>query len=155
RIRDINDRLARTGARDELYPVPYTTGHTGQVHGGSALNIVPDTCMFEFEFRSIAADDPDALVAEVMAYARDELEPQMQAVAPEAGTTSELKSGFPGLDPPADAQVIALARAWSGRDGAGKVAFGTEAGRFSAAGIPSVVIGPGSIDQAHKADEFI
>ncbi len=100
RIRDMADRLAREGARDPLYDVPYTTTHTGVVEGGTALNIVPDACRFQFEFRSIAADDVDALAGEVMAYARDRLEPDMKRVAPEAGITFDTMSGFPGLDTP-------------------------------------------------------
>jgi acetylornithine deacetylase len=155
KIRDIADRLARAGARDPLYDVPYTTGHTGVVHGGTALNIVPDRCTFEFEFRSIARDDINALVAEVVAYAREELEPVMRAVAPQAGITFAEKSGFPGLETAATADVVRLAKQLAGAGTHAKVAYGTEAGLFAAAGIPSVVIGPGSIEQAHKADEFI
>src|SRR5499427_3375561 len=155
KIRDISERLAREGARDPLYDVPFTTGHTGVVTGGTALNIVPDSCTFEFEFRSIAADDVDALVGEVVAYGREELEPAMKAVAPQAGITFEDKSGFPGLETPATDDAVLLAKRLSGENAHGKVAFGTEAGLFAASGIPSVVIGPGSIDQAHKADEFV
>jgi acetylornithine deacetylase len=70
KIRDISDRLARSGAHDPLYDVPYTTAHTGVVHGGIALNIVPDACTFEFEFRPLATDDLGSLVDEVMAHAR-------------------------------------------------------------------------------------
>ncbi len=78
KIREMADRLAREGARDPLYDVPYTTIHTGVVAGGTALNIVPDACSFQFEFRPIAADDLDALTGEVKAYARERLEPEMQ-----------------------------------------------------------------------------
>ncbi len=155
KIRDIADRLAREGARDPLYDVPFTTGHTGTVHGGSALNIVPDACTFEFEFRSIAADSLDALVGEVTAHAREVLEPAMKAVAPHAGIDFEIMSGFPGLDTAPDCAMVGLSKRLSGRSDHAKVAFGTEAGLFTEAGIPTVVIGPGSIDQAHKADEFI
>ncbi len=149
------DRLARDGARDPLYDVPFTTGHTGTVHGGTALNIVPDACSFEFEFRSIAADSLDTLVGEVMTYARDVLEPQMKAVASQSGIDFEIKSGFPGLDLTPETELVRLTKRLSGQSRHGKVAFGTEAGLFDEAGIPTVVIGPGSIDQAHKADEFI
>jgi acetylornithine deacetylase len=155
KIRDITERLARNGARDPLYDVPFTTGHTGTVHGGTALNIVPDACIFEFEFRSIAADDLDILVDEVMAYARDVLEPEMKAVAPQSGIAFEVKSGFPGLELSDQADVVHLAKKLAGQGRHSKVAYGTEAGLFDAAGISTVVIGPGSIDQAHKADEFI
>jgi acetylornithine deacetylase len=155
KIRDVADRLAREGARDPLYDVPFTTAHTGTVRGGSALNIVPDACTFEFEFRSIAADSLDALVGEVTAYARGMLEPQMKAVAPHAGFDFEIMSGFPGLDIAPDCDLVDLGKRLAGESRHAKVAFGTEAGLFAEAGIPSVVIGPGSIDQAHKADEFI
>ena len=155
KIRDISERLAAKGPRDPLYDVPFTTGHTGTVNGGTALNIVPESCTFEFEFRSIGADDVNALVDEVISYGRNTLEPAMKAVAPETGIAFDNRSGFPGLDTPASADVVALAKQLMGTRDHGKVAYGTEAGRFSAAGIPSVVIGPGSIDQAHKADEFI
>jgi acetylornithine deacetylase len=155
RIREMSERMAREGARDALYDVPHSTGHTGVVHGGTALNIVPDGCSFEFEFRSIAADDPDALAGEVMDFARTVLLPEMTAVAPQSDITFELRSGFPGLDTAPAAEVVVLAKQLAGRNGHAKVAYGTEAGLFDAAGIPTVVIGPGSIDQAHKADEFI
>jgi acetylornithine deacetylase len=155
KIRDMAERLAREGARDPLYDVPFTTGHTGVVSGGTALNIVPDACWFEFEFRTIAADDAGALVAEVATYARDTLEPAMKSVAPQAGIALEEKSGFPGLETPASAALVGLTKQLAGGNALAKVAYGTEAGLFAAAGIPSVVIGPGSIDQAHKADEFV
>jgi acetylornithine deacetylase len=155
KIRDIADRLAREGARDPLYDVPHSTGHTGYVHGGTALNIVPDVCTFEYEFRTIAADDRDALAAEVATYARQVLEPQMKAVAPEAGIELRERSSFPGLDTPPASDIVSLSKVFAGRNDLAKVAFGTEAGGYAADGIPSVVVGPGSIDQAHKADEFI
>jgi acetylornithine deacetylase len=155
KVRDIAERLAHEGPRDPLYDVPHSTAHTGLVHGGSALNIVPDQCVFEYEFRAIAADDLNALADEVANYAHDVLEPQMKAVAPEAGITLRDRSSFPGLDTAPSSEIVGLSTAFSGRNDLAKVAFGSEAGGYSAGGIPSVVIGPGSIDQAHKADEFI
>jgi len=155
KIRDISDRLAKTGARDDLYDIPFTTGHTGYLNGGTALNIVPDIATFEFEFRTIAADKSSDLVKEVIDYAKNMLEPEMKAVAPEAGFDFQDRSEFAGLDTAADAEVTLLAKHLSGRNRHSKVAYGTEGGLFSQAGIPTVVCGPGNIDQAHKADEFI
>ena len=155
KIRDISDRMAKSGARDELYDVPFTTGHTGYLHGGTALNIVPDIATFEFEFRVLAVDKSSVLAQEVIDYAKNVLEPDMKAVAPEAGFDFEDRSEFAGLDTAPDAEVTLLAKHLSGRNGHSKVAYGTEGGLFALAGIPTVVIGPGSIDQAHKADEFI
>ncbi len=80
-IREIGKRLENHGPRDPLYDVPFSTAHTGVVQGGTALNIVPDACTFEFEFRAIAADDIDALGEEAMAYARNVLEPEMRGRA--------------------------------------------------------------------------
>jgi acetylornithine deacetylase len=154
-IREMADRLARDGARDPLYDVPFTTTHTGVVDGGTALNIVPDACRFLFEFRMIAADNVDALAGEVMAYARDRLEPDMKGVAPEASIAFDTISEFPGLETPPALDVVALAKTLAKRNDHRKVAYGTEAGLFALAGIPTVVIGPGSIEQAHKADEYI
>jgi len=155
KIRDISDRMAKSGARDELYDIPFTTGHTGYLHGGTALNIVPDIATFEFEFRVIAQDKSSVLAKEVIDYAKNVLEPEMKAVAPEAGFDFQDRSEFAGLDTAPEAEVTQLAKHLSGRNSHSKVAYGTEAGLFALAGIPSVVIGPGSIDQAHKADEFI
>jgi len=155
KIRDISDRMAKSGARDELYDVPFTTGHTGYLHGGTALNIVPDIATFEFEFRVLSVDKSDTLAKEVIDYAKTMLEPEMKAVAPEAGFEFEDRSEFAGLDTSPEAEVTVLAKQLSGRNGHSKVAYGTEGGLFSQAGIPTVVCGPGNIDQAHKADEWI
>lgn len=155
-INEVGRRLAASGLRDDLFDVPVTTSHVGRIAGGVQLNIVPDTCTFDFEFRALPQDDADALVREVKAFAADVLEPEMQAIAPEAGIAFETISAFPGLDTHAEDPVTVLAKALSGRNSHAKVAYGTEAGLFSGiAGIPTIVCGPGSIEQAHKADEFI
>jgi acetylornithine deacetylase len=155
KVRDISDRQARQGTRDELYDVPFTTGHTGYVHGGTALNIVPHVCNFEFEFRTIGADDSLVLAKEVEDYVRNVLEPEMKKVAPETGIAFDAQTDFAGLDTAETADVTVLAKNLAGRNGHSKVAYGTEGGLFARAGIPTVVVGPGAITQAHKADEFI
>lgn len=155
KIREMGIELAQ-GPSDPLYDVPVTTSHTGTVSGGTALNIVPDRCELSFEFRVLPGEDADALVDEVMRFAREEIEPEMKARAPETGIAFEEISSFPGLDTAADAEVTRLAKRLAGRNDHAKVAYGTEGGRFVEIGaIPTVVVGPGSIGQAHKADEFI
>src|SRR5260370_22599796 len=153
KIRDISDRLARSGARDPLYDVPYTTAHTGVVHGGIALNIVPDACTFEFEFRPLATDDVGSLVDEVMAHARDWLEPEMRAVDPAARIVFEQISEFPGLETPASRDVVGLPIPLAGRTGHAKVAFGTQARLLGLGGIPTVAPAPGSSRPTHHADD--
>jgi acetylornithine deacetylase len=150
------ERLGTEGPSDPLYDVPVSTAHVGVLQGGTALNIVPDACEILFEVRTIGGEDPDALVAEVERYVRTELEPRMRAVEPATGIDFEVYAGFPGLDTAPDAGVVTVAKALAGRNDHAKVAYGTEAGLFQTiAQIPTVVIGPGFIDQAHKADEWI
>jgi acetylornithine deacetylase len=155
-IRGLADKLATKGARDEMYDVPFSTPHVGIFRGGTVLNIVPDEAEIVFEVRTIGADDPDALVEGIVRYARERLEPRMKAINPAVGFDIDVFAGFPGLDTAPDAEVVTLAKSLAGSNRHAKVAFGTEAGLFQyVAGVPSVVVGPGSIDQAHKADEWI
>lgn len=156
RVRSIAAGLAANGARDHLYEIPYTTGLTAIVHGGTANNIIPDRCILEFEFRTIAEDDVAALGLGIETWARTELEPAMKARDPACGIDFEEVLLYPGLETSPDSPVSGLAKRLAGRNDHGKVAFGTEAGLFQRlAGIPSVVIGPGSITEAHRPDEFV
>ncbi|MCJ2015096.1 acetylornithine deacetylase [Methylobacterium sp. J-076] len=150
------EALARDGARDPLYDVPHTTGLSSVVRGGTALNIVPDTCTVEFEYRAIAADDAGGLAAAASAYATGVLGAEMAARDPACGVTVAPLVDYPGLDLDPRSDLATLATRLAGREGHGKVSFGTEAGLFQAlGGVPSVVIGPGSIERAHKPDEYI
>ena len=155
-IQDFGRRLAREGRRDPLYDVQHTTAHVGVLRAGRALNIVPEHCVLDFEFRALPEDDIESLVSAVEAFAREELEPQMHELAPETGIEFTLLSGFPGLSvAPTDGFVGRIKRL-VGRDDHAKVAFGSEAGLFAEhIGIPAVVCGPGSIAQAHRADEYV
>lgn len=148
-------RKRREGPFAPEYTPPYTTIHTGIIRGGTALNIIPKECSFDFEFRLLPRDDPEASLRELLAFAEERLLPEMRAVRPETGISFEEISSFPGLDTAADAEVTRLAAALTGANGTGKVSFGSEAGLFQQAGIPTVICGPGSIEQAHKPDEFV
>jgi acetylornithine deacetylase len=154
-LADMAARKAAEGPFDHDFDVPHTTVHTGVIEGGTQLNIVPGHCRFEFEFRYLPGEDPEALLKQVQRFAEQEVAPAMQAIDPASGFSWEQMAGFPGLNLADDAAVIELAKALSGGNATGKVAFGTEAGLFDASGIPTVVCGPGSIDQAHKPDEFV
>jgi len=150
------EALARDGARDPLYDVPHTTGLSSVVQGGSALNIVPDTCSVSFEYRAIGADDAGALAASAIAYATETLAPLMRTVDPACGVAVEPLIDYPGLDTDPEAPVVTLAKRLAGRNGHAKVSYGTEGGLFDRlGGVPAVVIGPGSIARAHRADEYV
>ncbi|MGH7062860.1 MAG: M20/M25/M40 family metallo-hydrolase, partial [Stellaceae bacterium] len=143
------------GPYDPDYAPPYSTIHTGLIAGGTALNIVPKECSFDFEFRLLPGDDPEVPLCELRAFAEERLLPEMRAVRAEAGIDFAELSSFPALDTAEDAEITRLAMALTGANGTGKVSFGTDGGLFHQAGIPTIVCGPGSIEQAHKPDEFV
>ena len=147
-------RFEAEGPYDPDYDVAWTTVHTGIVQGGTALNIVPKDCRFDFEFRHLPQIDPETLLAEVQAFAA-RLEPEMKKVSAEAGFSWQQISAFPGLNTPDEAEITVLAKALAQANATTKVAFGTEAGLIQQAGIPAVICGPGSIAQAHKPDEYV
>ncbi len=142
------------GPFDHAFDPPYTTIHTGLIAGGTAVNIVPRECRFDFEMRYLPEDDPSAIADELKRYAASLL-PEMQAVSDEAGIAFEETNGVPALSARNGDEVVQLALALSGANGTGKVSFATEGGLFQQAGIPTVICGPGSIEQAHKPNEFI
>jgi len=152
-------RMARRhrdqGPFDPAFAPPYTSIHTGTIQGGTALNIVPKDCSFEFEFRYLPGEDPDALLREVTDFAQTVLEPEMHRVSPDTGIKFVSLSEIVGLSTDEGADIASLAKALAESNTASKVSFGTEAGLFQQAGIPTIVCGPGSIEQAHKPDEWI
>ncbi len=155
KLGELAARKITHGPFDPAYDVAHTTVHVGVLEGGTALNIVPSSAKLDFEVRNLPDDDPHALVQEAIDYARREIEPAMQAVHAEAGFSFAELSHFPALDTDPGHEVVVLAKALAEKNATGKVAFGTEAGRFKEAGIPAVVCGPGLIAQAHKPDEFV
>jgi len=154
-LRAEQDRLAREGARDGDYDIPYTTVHVGRMNAGVALNIVPNLCQIDFEIRNIAADDAEAILRRLRAEA-DRIAAAAKDKAPEAAIDIEVFNTYPGLDTPVNAQAVAFVKSLTGANGTIKVAFGTEGGLFSRdVGTPTVVCGPGSMAQGHKPDEFV
>jgi acetylornithine deacetylase len=149
-------QIATKGARDELYDIPHTTLLTSIVQGGTALNIVPDHCAIDFEARGLGITESKEVTDAIVAFAKQSIEPVMQKANPACGIDFEEILEYPALDMLPDHSWVTLAKQLSGRNSHRKVAFGTEASLFvSMAGIPAVVIGPGSIEQAHKADEYV
>ena len=147
-------RFRDRGGFDAAYDVPYTTVHTGLIHGGTALNIVPRDCTFDFEFRHLPFDDPDALLAEVRRFAATLL-PDMHAVDPATHIEFDALSVLPGFDTHGGSEIAELGRACSGTHDFGKVSFGTEASLFHNADISTIICGPGHIAQAHQPNEWV
>jgi len=133
----------------------YTTIQCGLISGGVAVNVVPRHCAFDFDIRYLPGVDPMDIVRELQAYVAANIEPQMRRVAPDAGFAWEFVPGCEALDSAEDEPIVQRARELTGANRTFRVGFGTEAGYFQKAGIPTVVCGPGDIAQAHKPDEFI
>ena len=142
------------GPFDHEFTPSYTTVHTGTVRGGTALNIVPKLCQFEAEIRHLPSDDPDRVWERLQIFIDTQILPEMRDVFPQAEVVWEVVSTIPALST-SDESLIKLTQQLSGTEGSGCVSFGTEGGLFENIGIPSVVCGPGYIDQAHKPNEFI
>lgn len=155
-LRSIQDRLATVGAADADYSVPYTTLHVGTINAGVALNIVPDRCEVLFEIRSLSEDNPDELMYEIRTRA-NKIVSHYRSIAPEVAIDiKRTPNTYPGLITPKDSDVVKFVKSLLGANDTMKVAFGTEGGLFSSeVGIPTVVCGPGSMDQGHKPDEFV
>lgn len=142
--RELSAHLVAEGPRDATFAPPYHTVQVGRMGGGEALNILPEAAWAEIEARVLPGADPEAVLAPVLA-----------AAAAQEGVSAEILAAYPALGLAADDPLGALACALSGNAPGTPVSFGTEAGRFQAAGIPAVVCGPGDIARAHKPEEFI
>lgn len=153
-IRQIADRMAQLQTRNHDFTVPYTTLQTGTIRGGLAPNIVPKDCEFHFEVRATPDVAVDALYQEIQAFAATLL-PEMRRVEPAAAIDFEWLGSAPGLSMRESDAIVQLAAALARTKPAGAVSYGTEAGLFQRAGIPTVVCGPGSIEQAHRPNEYV
>ncbi len=148
-------RFRDRGPYDPLFDITHTTVHTGVIQGGTALNIVPKECSFEFEFRHLPGDDPKKLFEELKNFAESTLLPEMRHIDPASGFQWDVLTIMPGLNVGADSAPARLALGLTDFRDIGKVSYGTEAALFQQAGIPAIVCGPGSIDQAHKPNEYV
>ncbi|QIG48936.1 acetylornithine deacetylase [Nordella sp. HKS 07] len=133
---------------------PYTTVHVGLIEGGTAKNIIPRRCGFRWETRLLPGADPEEVPTRFNAFART-LEPAMHAVSSDTGIRTDRTNVVPGLRPEQDSPAEHLALHLAEANGAEAVSYCTEAGLFQEIGIPAIICGPGSIEQAHKPDEFI
>ena len=155
-IDELNKEKSINGPFDQDYEVPYTTLHTGLINGGTILNIVPNLCEFEFEIRNLATDDPLKLVNKIKDYTNQKLINDMHKVSSKTGIHFNEKVNYPALDISADIEPVKNIKELLNNQKHKKVVYGTEGGLFkNRFDIPTIVCGPGSIDQAHKPNEYI
>jgi acetylornithine deacetylase len=145
----------RSGPQFEGLEPPYSTIQVNQIKGGLHGNIVAEACDFFWEMRIIPGESDLDVLARMERFAKDVLEPAMKAVDPETGIVFEVQARIPGLRPNGDDALDAELLKCLGRAAPRYVSYGTEAGIFQNAGVPSVVIGPGDIADAHQPDESV
>lgn len=151
----IGSRLRAANLQDSRFDPPFTTVQTGVISGGKALNIVPADCRFDFEIRTLPSQNPKDVAQQLEHYAQQQVLPRMQAVDTRSSISFSELSAYPGLATDAQSQAARLIAEFCGSSAFTTVAFGTEGGLFDAVGVPTVVCGPGSMDQGHKPDEFV
>jgi acetylornithine deacetylase len=140
---------------DARFEPPYSTVQATVVHGGTAVNILAREAEVTWEYRCLPDRDPQAILDRVEELAAQDILPKYRARAAEAAFRTQLHAVYPGLRMDQDSPALALARELTGANRVEAVAYGTEAGHFQSYGIPAVICGPGSIEQAHRPDEFV
>ena len=140
--------------RDEFFDPPFTTIQANVVTGGTAVNVLAKDARVIWEYRALPHQDPGAILANAQARA-DAIATPYRAQAPEAGFETHVQAAYPGLAHDPHSPAVQMACALTGSNMVHAVSYGTEAGLFQASGIPAVVCGPGSIHQAHRADEYV
>jgi len=154
-LEELQRELVAGAAADCPFDPPYTTIDLGQIHGGTANNIIPEFTQIDWGMRILPTDDGAALEQQVREFIDKEIDPDLKKVAQHAGVDTDMYNVVPPLLPDESSAAEQLIRHLTGLNQSGTVSFGTEAGLFQEAGIPAVVFGPGSITQAHQPDEFI
>ena len=146
-----NDLRADTDAR---FDPPHSTVQATVISGGTAVNILAREALVTWEYRCLPDRDPQKILDTVQQRAEAQILPKYRARAAEAALSTELHAHYPGLKMDEESPAVLLARELTGANRVEAVSYGTEAGHFQNYGIPAVICGPGSIDQAHRADEF-
>lgn len=148
------EEISHRSDNDALFDVPYSTLSVGTIQGGTATNIVPNLCEFTFDYRNLPHMTQDDVIAPIQAKIA-ELSAQMQVRAADTGIELMQEESVPAMTDSDSAELQALIAALTGDNKRHKVAYATEGGQFTNAGIPTIICGPGSIEQAHKADEYV
>jgi acetylornithine deacetylase len=155
RMMALAEELKHNPAVGNRYQPPWTTLQVGRMEGGTARNVIAHNCRVEWEMRPVRKSDADYVKRELSLYCDEVLLPAMLAVAQDASIETQVIGEVSGLAPASDNEARNIVSSLTGRDDCEVVPFGSEAGLFQACGMSAVVCGPGSIEQAHKADEFV
>jgi len=152
---ELREKLKERTPKDSIFDPPHSTLSIGGVFGGIAHNVIADKCHVNWETRPVVKEDGIFLNQEIDRYADEVLLPDMKRIFPNASIEKNIIGEIVGFDREDKSDACELISSLTGDNSRQVVSFGTEAGLFQEIGISTVVCGPGSIEQAHKIDEFI
>ncbi|SLN51266.1 Acetylornithine deacetylase [Roseovarius albus] len=155
RLLELKEQLRGMAPEDSRFVPPWTTISTGALHGGVAHNVIPERAQVDWDMRPVQMSDAEFVNENLQRYCNDVLLPAMQAVSPDASIRVESIGEIDGLEPMDENEARDIIMELTGANGTDLVAFGTEAGIFQGYNMSAVICGPGSIEQAHKADEYV
>jgi acetylornithine deacetylase len=147
--------LKKNAPHDNPFTPPYTTLQVGKIKGGTAHNVIAEHCFVDWQTRTIQDEDNHTIHQHIDNYAEQQLLPKMQQVYPQAHIHKKIISEVNGLPPMEESEAKEFVCRLTGQQQTTVVSYGTEAGIFKDLGCSTIVCGPGSIEQAHKADEFV
>jgi acetylornithine deacetylase len=155
KLHDIGQERQQHRSLEAIFEVPYTTLNVGIIHGGTARNIIPNHCEVQFEYRTMPGEDTDYVLKQIQGYVQEVLLPDFKKQHPDVNIVVEREhSGLP-MRTPAGSTIEALALELTRNTRTGAAPYYTEGATYNESGIPTVVCGPGDIDQAHRPNEFI
>jgi acetylornithine deacetylase len=154
KLLQLGEELKKNSAPSRFDP-QWTTVQAGRIDGGTARNVIAGQCMVEWEMRPVRKSDANFVKQGLEAYCRSELLPAMQAISPEADIRTRIIAEVEGFEPVTPNEAREIVSELTGSTECDVVSFGTEAGLFQSYGMSAIVCGPGSIEQAHKPNEFV
>ena len=152
---ELRQKLKDRAPKNSIFDPPYSTLQIGGIFGGIAHNVIADKCFVNWETRPVVKEDGIFLNSELDKYTNEVLLPEMKKIFPNSSIKKEIIGEIIGFDRDKNSEACEFISSLTGDNSKEVVSFGTEAGLFQEIGISTVVCGPGSIEQAHKVDEFI
>ena len=152
---ELREELKKRTPEDSIFDPPFSTLQVGGIFGGIAHNVIADKCHINWETRPVVKEDGVFLNQEIDKFANEVLLPDMKKVFPDASIEKKIIGEIIGFDREDKSDACEFISSLTGDNSRQVVSFGTEAGLYQEIGISTVVCGPGSIEQAHKIDEFI
>ena len=155
KLMELREELKNREPKNSIFNPPYTTLQIGRIKGGIARNVIADQCTVDWELRPIVFEDGVFVNKTMNNYVKDILLPEMRKIYPESNIKKEVIGEIVGFNKEDKSEAVNLICNLTGDNSRDVVSFGTEAGLFQELGISTVVCGPGSIEQAHKIDEYV